>query len=173
MSRTFFASLLVSFLVVIGYPPLLHASEPVLVYQRIHTLVNHHDNRISMRLWEDGSIEVRFPHYSPMAGQFRWQVSDEERNHLTDVMSKVEQISQHEINQELRQARHAALIEIADADMVRIEQRLNDRAEVTLFVESPELWSRKVPGWKEMKELADVEKQLLEWIRHKVGERTE
>lgn len=166
-----FRTALIALIALIGLllSPLIAAQEPVeepvYVYQRIHVLVAHHDNRMSLRVWADGTVEMRFPPYTSQAGQYRWAASAEE---LAELDAFFAAAGRHDSGV-LERARGARgedeLVLVADADLVRFELRGAGRAPQTLMIEAPDAWSRALPESAELAALAQTEGALLDWMR--------
>ena len=141
------------------------AEEPVYLYQRIHVLIAHHDNRISLRLWVDGTVEMRFPSYTPQAGVQRWTASAQERAQLDAFFGAASRQDPHLIETARARSDDGELIYIADADIVRFEVRDAGRAPRLLMIEAPDAWSRALPQSAALQELAQTERDLLAWMR--------
>ena len=143
-------------------------AEPIYVYQRINVLVADHDNRMSLRVWADGTVEMRFPPYTPQAGHYRWTASAQERAELDAFFAAA---GRHDpgLLETARAARgDAELVLVSDADLVRFEQRGAGRARHALMIEAPDAWSRALPESTELAALAQTEGALLEWMRTRV-----
>lgn len=135
------------------------------VYQRINTLVAHHDNRISLRVHAGGIVEMRFPPYTPQAGVYRWQADAGEMARLDALFAEAVRLEQGVIERAQAQRSGGDLVVLADADVVRFEIRAQGRAARSLVVESPEAWSRALPDSTELAQLARTESEILDWMR--------
>jgi len=139
--------------------------EPVYLYQRINVLVAHHDNRVSLRVWADGTVEMRFPPYTPQAGHYRWTASAQERAELEALFGAA---GRHDADvlEAARAARSGdELVLVADADLVHFELREAGRAPHALMIEAPDAWSRALPEAVDLATLARTEAELLAWMR--------
>lgn len=148
------------------------AAEPVYVYQRIHVLVAHHDNRVSLRVWPDGRVEMRFPPYTPQAGFYQWTATPTERAELDAFFTQAERHDASVLASALSARGDQDLVLVADADVVRFEWRGADRASNSLLIESPEAWSRALPESSELSDLAQIESGLLDWMRVQAARRS-
>ncbi len=153
-------------LLVLASGPAQSASseEPAFVYQRIHALVAHHDNRITLRVWEDGRLEIRFPAYTPRAGLYRGRLEQAEVETLEQMVSMLAGIQPDPLFTRLNQVRSSALIEVADADIVRFIHTGPDRQTVELRTPAPDAWSSLAPEVGELRELEQLEKNLRAWM---------
>lgn len=139
--------------------------EPMYTYQRVHTLIAHHDNRITLRIWGDRQLEMRFPPYTPQAGEHRRQISQAEFERLEQLLAPFLQVDPMIIEQARIAQGDGTVTAIADADLVRFSARLPGRNAVDFLIESPAAWSRVLPGARGLADLAEAERQLLEWMR--------
>lgn len=142
--------------------------EPDLVYQRIHAQVADHDNRISLRLWPDDTIEMRFPAYTRQAGHYRWQAGPDERQQLENVFSELCQLPRDQLAAAIHSPREGTLTEVADADLVRFVGRGLNCEAFELVVEAPDALSRARPDVAELANLKRLESDLLDWMREYV-----
>lgn len=142
----------------------------VYVYQRINVLIAHHDNRVSLRKWADGTVEMRFPHYAPQAGIYRWAATATERGELAALFAE---IVQHDASLlEIARASRAEneLVLIADADLVRFEHHDAGRTPYRLMLQAPDAWAEALPESAALAALALTESQLLAWMRARAAE---
>lgn len=68
----------------------LWAAEPVLVYERQFVLMEEADNRMWVKVFEDGTIEAHFPPFMRDAGSYRRMLSSADVTSLTDALSLFE-----------------------------------------------------------------------------------
>lgn len=140
------------------------ASEPIFTFQRIHVLVAGHDNRISLRVWDDGRMEMRFPPYTTRAGFYQRTLSSDEYGELTQILEQLPSIAQDQLSQRLDQARSATLAYVADADIVRFEYRRDHAEDIALYVPAPDVWSRIARDIDELAAVAATEQALRGWM---------
>lgn len=140
------------------------AGEPVLVYQRIHSLVAHHDNRISLRVWADHRMEARFPAYTPRAGRYERQLSAEHLRELFAILDGLPDITQQQLNARLDQGRSAERVHVADADIVRFEYRNAGGEGIALAVPAPDVWSHLRRSDEALAALSATEQALRRWM---------
>lgn len=158
-------------LLAIGWMVPAVAGEPVLVYQRIHSLVAHHDNRISLRVWADDRMEIRFPAYTPRAGSHQQRLSSEQRSELFAIMDGLPDITQEELTGRIGQRGGGERYHVADADIVRFEYRPEETREIVLAVPAPDVWSRLSRGDAELAAIVATERALRRWMdNHLVSE---
>ena len=158
-------------LLAIGWMVPAVAGEPVLVYQRIHSLVAHHDNRISLRVWADDRMEIRFPAYTPRAGRHEQRLTPEQRSELLAIVDGLPDITQQELSARIEHRRDGERFHVADADIVRFEYRPEETRETVLAVPAPDVWSRLSRGDAELAAIAATEQALRRWMDSRlVGE---
>lgn len=164
-----FTLFLASFLLLANAPTETNAStEPVFVYQRIHSLVQHHDNRITLRVWDDGRMEMRFPAYTPRAGHYQGHLESSGMTELDRMVSMLANIRPAELTDRLNLARSTSLVEIADADMVRFSHRGASREKFELVLPAPDAWSSVIPQVSELAILDELERDLRGWMDRQI-----
>lgn len=163
------AMLLVCSLVLFtGTAPTASPEEPTFVYQRIHALVAHHDNRITLRVWGDGQVEIRFPAYTPSAGLYRGRLDHSGMEALNQLVSELAEIQPGNLTARINQVRSSALVEVSDADIVRFIHRQPGREPVELWTPAPDAWSTQVPEIVELREIEQLEKDLRAWMEQQI-----
>ena len=60
------------------------------------------------------------------------------------------------------------LVTVADADLLRLELRDEQRAPIEVLMESPQAWSSVLPDVAELSRLADVQAGIFEWMQEHV-----
>ena len=151
-------------------PGLAQPDEPLYTYQSIHTLIAHRDNRISLRVWADGRVEMRFPPYSPQAGHYQWRASEAELERLDNLFAPFLQADAETLERERATSARGEgeVVTVADADLVRFSARLPDRQSTDLLIESPRAWRRVSPQARQTANLAEAEARILEWMRSNI-----
>ena len=170
-NRTFAVVCGVAALVLLCQPPgLAQSGDALYTFQSIQSLVAHHDNRVSLRVRRDGRVEMRFPVYTPQAGQYEWRASPAELDELEQLFAPFMQTDQAALERERATSARAEgeLVTVADADLMRFSARLPDREYVHFVTESPGAWDLAVPGSRRIAGLAEAEREVIEWMRRKV-----
>ena len=163
------AIFLASFLYFANAPAETNAStEPAFVYQRIHSLVQHHDNRITLRVWEDGRVEMRFPVYTPRAGHYQRQLDQSERDELNRIVSVLANIQPTGLVGSINVARQTSRVEVSDADIIRFYRQHTDREAFDLLVPAPDVWSSLAPEITELAVLNELEQDLRGWMDRQI-----
>lgn len=141
------------------------AAEPRLTYQRVHALVAHHDNQISLRVWKDHTVEMRFPPYMRLAGLYRWQASAGDLDEVDRFFRAVEEAKNQDLPSAMLRAGQEEMIRVADADRVRVRYRGSERSHFDFDIEAPDAWSRALPARSALQTLAEAEQSLRQWMR--------
>ena len=144
------------------------AEEPRYVFQQINVLVAHHDNRFSLRVWPDGRADMRFPAYAVNAGHYRWQLEPEQLAALDAHFRQLAQMDLPGMEARMRSETSDKLVTVADADLLRLELRDEQRAPIEVLMESPQAWSSVLPDVAELSRLADVQAGIFEWMQEHV-----
>jgi hypothetical protein len=161
-------SLFCSLVLLTGAASTASPEEPALVYQRIHALVAHHDNRITLRVWDDGQVEVRFPAYTPRAGLYRGRLDHSGMESLDRLVSELVEIQPGDLTARINQVRSNNLAEVSDADIVRFIHRQPGREPVELRTPAPDVWSTRAPEIAELRKIEQLEKDLRAWMDQKM-----
>lgn len=146
------------------------AAEPVLFYERVHSQVGGTDNRVSLTLYDDGSAEAHFPAYTPQAGDYRWQLNPEERNHLLGLAERVPEVDANRILHELGHGRSGAHTVVTDADRVTVRLVDGTRGEHAVSLPSPEIWLRSRPDDEQLAAFVETVSALSDWMRNRAEE---
>ncbi len=140
------------------------AEQPRLVFQQIQVAIAHHDNRFSLRVWPDGRAEMRFPPYTTYAGHYQWQLDADQLAMLDASLQAVAQLDLSGLQARKRSQASSELIEIADADWLRLEYRDDHQTQLQLVMESAQAWDSAMPGIRELAELAQLQATLFDWM---------
>ncbi|QOC22132.1 hypothetical protein IC757_14065 [Wenzhouxiangella sp. AB-CW3] len=145
------------------------AEEPAISYQRIHSLITDQDNRISLRVWDDGRMEIRFPSYTTRAGTYHRDLQDDEMAELHAIFETLQPIDQSRLDQHLDQSRSQTPTHVADADVVHFERRRNDDLEISLRAPAPDVWSRIARDVDELAVMNSAEQALRSWMDQQIA----
>ncbi len=139
--------------------------DPVFVFQRVNVLVAHHDNNFSLRVWRDGRAEMRFPPYAAQAGHYRWQIDPHSQAELEAQFSRLDELDLGGLAARMARQRGETLVEISDADWLRLEYRQSGRDAVKVMLESPDAWHRALPEITELASLAELQTEIFDWMQ--------
>lgn len=146
------------------------AAEPLLVYERTHAQVAHQDNTYRLVLFDDDSVEIHFPFYSPQAGSYRRAVTPAEREALLELAAPLVEVNSYNLLESIQRQRSDHHTVVTDADPVRIEIHDPARGHNRVRAPSPEIWARNLPEDHEMATVAEVAGRLAQWMRTHAGE---
>ncbi len=157
-------TLIAALTLLLGMASTVAADDPEITYQRIHSLVASHDNRITLRVWEDGRMEMRYPVYTSRAGHYRHRLLAAEKDELASILSTLPETSESELLEQVRSARGDELFLISDADRVVFHVRHVHRSDIRLNVPGPDALARAMPGIAEVEAIVSAEKAVHEWM---------
>lgn len=169
MTKFFKFALLSAALVMATLPSELIAGEPVMIYQRVHSLVASHDNRVTLRVWPDNRMELRFPPYSPRAGRYEQLLDDEQFREFSRIFDGLPKVTQRELAERLESRRDGERFYVADADIVRFEDRRDRGDVIVLAAPAPDVWRSLGHHRAELDAIAETEQALLRWIDAHLG----
>lgn len=146
------------------------SAEPLLVYERTHAQVAREDNTFRLVLFNDDTVEIHFPFYSPHAGNYRETITAQQRESLLELAAPLVNIDSRTLLESIQQQRSGGYAVVTDADPVTIEINDPSRGSNRISAPSPEIWARNLPQGHDIETFAEIAGELAQWMRSQVGE---
>lgn len=142
--------------------------DPVLRYEHVHTgVADPQGNRIRLEVTVDWQATIVYPRYMKRAGTHRKRLDEEERNQLLHLFSRLDEVSQRQVESEMQGlSRDDAgnIFHVGDVDQVIFESGLEGTGKKRLSIPSPSAWSEVADGAPMLETLADVEVAVRDWM---------
>lgn len=164
---------LILLILVFGSSKAAEAPEPLLVYERMHSMVADEENTVRLAVYADGNVEAHFPPYSPQAGTYRWSISPTELNRLLDLAAPIANLDSRNLLVSIQTTRSQNMMEVTDADRVSVEINDPGRGRNRVVVPSPDIWRMHLPKGHGMETVATVTTELAAWMRDQAVERAQ
>lgn len=147
------------------------AQEPILHFERIHTrIVGEASNRLSIKVFADGTTIASIPPYMKRAGRHEFALSTPQMNDVTAMVDALAGISQDSLDEERARAmsgNSAGIVhDVSDPDTVTFTVPRDDRSQHTLVAQSPDLMRDTQRSESPMGQLAEMEQQLRAFVQN-------
>lgn len=141
------------------------AQEPLLHFERVHTrIAGATDNRISVKVFADGSAIAAIPPYMKRSGRHEFELSAKQMSEITVMVDTLSGITQESLDEErasaLSDGSAGIDYDVSDPDTVRFTITRNDRSQHSLATLSPDLMRDRQRSDSQLERLADMEKRL-------------